>query len=423
MSPLKIYPKLNHPWTAYNMIQDYFTLAFKNLKHRGVRSWLTLLGIVIGVTAVVALISLGTGLKLAVASQFGVSTTEIITVQASGVQYGPPGSGAVKKLTTDDAQAIEKLSKVKLATSRNIRTIKFEYKDILIFAYTASMPNKEYRKFVEEEINAEPILGRLLKDEDIGKVVVGYNYYANDKGWGEKKLIPGKSVLLQDKDFEVVGVLEKKGSFILDNAIMMNEKDMKDLLDYGDEVDLIAVKPINKNEIEKAKEDIEKLMRKRRNVKIGEEDFEVSTPEASLSTVNSVLSGVQAFIVIIASISIFIGAIGIINTMTTSVLERKKEIGIMKAIGAKNNQIFLQFFVESGMLGLIGGIVGATLGTVLGVVGISGINSFLGSELKPSIDLWLISFALIGSFAIGAIAGIVPAMRAARQNPVEALKG
>lgn len=405
------------------MIGDYFALAFKNLKHRGIRSWLTLLGIFIGVTAVVALISLGSGLKLAVASQFGVSSTEIITVQASGIQYGPPGSGAVTPLNIKDVEAIEKLSSVKLAVRRNIRTIKFEYKDIVLFAYTASVADGEERKFIYEEMDAEPLMGRFLKDGDVGKVVVGYNYYAQDKGWGDKKLIPGKNILLQDKNFEVIGVMEKKGSFILDNAVMMNDKDMKDLLLYGDEVDLIAVQPTDKNKIDKTKEDIEKLMRKRRDVKVGEEDFEVSTPEASLSTVNSVLSGVQAFIVIIASISIFIGAIGIINTMTTSVLERKKEIGIMKAIGAKNSQIFLQFFIESGMLGLIGGIVGVVFGTILGVVGISGINNFLGADLKPSIDIFLISSALGGSFMIGAIAGIVPAMRAAKLNPVEALKG
>lgn len=404
------------------MIEDYFKLAFKNLKHRGVRSWLTLLGIIIGVTAVVALISLGTGLKLAVSSQFGVSATEVITVQASGVEYGPPGSGAVTPLDVKDVEAIEKLSSVKLATRRNVGTLKLEYKDVVDFSYTGSIADGDHRKFLYEIIDSKTILGRLLKDEDVGKVFIGYNYYAQDRGWGEKKLIPGKTILLQDKKFEVVGVLEKKGSFIFDNAIYMNNKDMESLLGYGDNVDVIVVQPTNKDLMDKTKEDIEKLMRKRRDVKVGEEDFTVSTPEALLSTVNSILGGVQAFIVIIASISIFIGAIGIINTMTTSVLERKKEIGIMKAIGAKNNQVFFQFFVESGMLGLIGGIAGATLGTLIGIVGISGINSFIGSELTFQIDIWLIALALIGSFSIGAIAGIIPAMNAAKQNPVDALK-
>jgi len=190
-----------------------------------------------------------------------------------------------------------------------------------------------------------------------------------------------------------------------------------------DDVDIIVAQPRDKNELDKTKEDIEKLLRKTRDVKIGEEDFEVSTPEASLATVNGILSGVQIFIALIAGISIFIGAIGIVNTMTTSVLERKKEIGIMKAIGARNSQIFFQFFVESGLLGLIGGIIGVIFGTLISLLGINALNNFLGAELKPVIDYLLIFYALFGSFLIGAIAGIIPAMNAAKQNPVEALRG
>jgi len=164
-------------------------------------------------------------------------------------------------------------------------------------------------------------------------------------------------------------------------------------------------------------------MREERDVKEGEEDFEVSTPEASLSTVNDVIFGIQVFIIIIALISVFVGAVGIVNTMTTSVMERKREIGIMKAIGARNEQIFLQFFIEAGLLGLIGGILGAIVGTLISILGILGINSFIGSELKPSIDFLLILFTLTFSFLIGAVSGIVPAMNAAKQNPVDALRG
>ena len=105
------------------MIQDYFFLAYKNLKHRGTRTWLTLLGIVIGVSAVVSLISLGNALQMAVSSQFGISETELISVQAGGISsYGPPGSGAVNPLTQDDLQAIKKISSVERAVGRNIET-------------------------------------------------------------------------------------------------------------------------------------------------------------------------------------------------------------------------------------------------------------------------------------------------------------
>jgi putative ABC transport system permease protein len=109
--------------------------------------------------------------------------------------------------------------------------------------------------------------------------------------------------------------------------------------------------------------------------------------------------------------------------MTTSVLERKKEIGIMKSIGARNEHIFMQFFIEAGLLGLIGGLVGAVFGTLIGIVGTLGINNFIGGELKPTVDFMLIFFSLLGSFLIGALSGIVPAMKASKQSPVDALRG
>jgi putative ABC transport system permease protein len=193
-------------------------------------------------------------------------------------------------------------------------------------------------------------------------------------------------------------------------------------MEIDDEVDVIAVQVKDKSLIDKTKADIERLVRKRRDVKEGQEDFEVSTPDAALESVNSILTGVQIFIVMIAMISIIVGAVGIINTMTTAVLERKKQIGIMKAIGARNEDIFLQFFIESGMMGLIGGMVGVIIGVVIGYIGTAGINSFIGSESSPQINFILIFLTLLGSFMIGSVAGIIPAMKAARQNPVDALR-
>jgi putative ABC transport system permease protein len=107
--------------------------------------------------------------------------------------------------------------------------------------------------------------------------------------------------------------------------------------------------------------------------------------------------------------------------MTTSVLERRREIGIMKSVGARNSQIFSQFFIESGFLGFIGGGIGVLFGVLLGYVGTITINNFIGAETQPEISFSLIFFSLFGSFLIGALAGIFPAMKAAKQNPVRAL--
>jgi len=229
--------------------------------------------------------------------------------------------------------------------------------------------------------------------------------------------------LIEGKKFEVVGVLDKQGSMIFDNLVLLNEEDAQKLFEYGDDVDIIGVLSRDKTDLAGTKEDIEKLLRERRDVKAGKEDFEVSTPEASLDQVNGILDGVKIFIAIVASISILIGAIGIINTMTTSVLERRREIGIMKAIGARNENIFFQFFVESSLLGLMGGIAGALFGTILGFIGTMGINAWIGTDVQPAISFSLIFFSLVGSFLLGGLAGISPAMKAARENPVEALRG
>lgn len=404
------------------MKREYWIISLKNLKHRGLRSWLTLLGIFIGVMAVVALIGLGNGLKAAVNAQFGVSSTEVISVQAGGLNaYGPPGSGAVDPLTTDDLNAIRRVNNVEFALRRNIENGDLEYNDRRIFGYATNILYGEERKFMYEILDVKPLKGKLLEDKDEGKVVLGNNFYTDNVGLG-KPVEVNDNIIIKGKRFEVIGILEKKGSFIFDNIVLMNDESLNDIMNYDDEIDIIAVKVKNKEVLEKTKEDIEEVMRKQRNVKEGQENFEVSTPQASLDTVNSVLLGIQIFIIMIAFISVFVGAIGIVNTMTTSVVERKREIGIMKAIGAKNSDIFYLFFIEAGLLGFIGGLIGVTLGTGITVAGIYGLNSFLGAELKPDINFLLIGITLLGSFVIGALSGIIPALRAAKENTVEAIR-
>lgn len=402
---------------------NYFRLAFRNLKKKGIRSWLTLLGIFIGILAVVSLITLGSAMKVAVNSQFGVSSTEVVSVQAGGLQYGAPGSSVTNPLTKEDVDAIDRLSTVEFAVGRNIQTVSFEYNDILQVNSVFTIPEGYEEEVYELAGDYEAYSGRLLKSGDNRKVFLGYNLMSGDKNGFGKDIIPGKDVLINSVSFKVVGILKKEGSFIADGTIFMYSEDLDALIDQNDEVDIIAVKVKSKDLVDQAKDEIEKLMRQRRNVDVGEEDFEVSTPESSLKQVNQVLGGIQAFIIIIASISILVGSIGIVNTMSTSVLERKKEIGIMKAIGARNDQVFMQFFVESGFLGLVGGAIGVVFGVLIGYVGTAGINNWIGSDIVPQISLGLIFFSLLGSFLIGALSGIVPAMQAAKQNPVDALRG
>lgn len=406
------------------MIKDYFTLAFKNLKRRGIRSWLTLIGILIGVAAVISLISLGNGLKEAVNSQFNVGSTQVITVQAGGITgYGPPGSGAINPLTQSDSDAIGKLGSVQASIPREIRGVKMEFNNKATFTFAATVPdNSQLENYMYEIADVKTISGKLIYQGDRDVIVIGNNFVDGTKNGLDRDLKVGDKVKINGKDFKIQGILGKQGSFIIDNAILMNEKDLQNLLGYGNQVDIIEVKVADESFMNQTENAIDNLMRQRRNVKVGQEDFEISTPQASLNSVNQILSGIQIFTIIIASISILVGAIGVTNTMMTSVLERKREIGIMKSIGARNEHIFYQFFIEAGLLGLVGGIIGILIGTGIGYIGTAVLNSFIGSSAQPQISFSLIILAMLGSFIIGSVAGIVPAMRAAKENPVEDIR-
>jgi putative ABC transport system permease protein len=404
------------------MIKDYFTLAIKNLRKRGIRSWLTLLGIVIGVAVVISLVFLGNGLKMAVMNQFGMEATEIISVQAGGIGgFGPPGTGVVNPLTIRDLEEIERLSSVRKSIRRNIGSVQASFQGNTRTIFVTNVPLEE-RRFIQEIANIEIERGRFFEGSDSRKVVLGYNFLVGKTSLTDKEILPGNRITINDERYEVIGITKRKGSFIQDNVIFMIDEDMQRILDYGDDIDIIAVQPENVQRMEYTVKDIEKALRRTRNVKEGGEDFDVSTPEASLASINEIITGVQIFIILVASISIFVGIVGIVNTMTTSVLERRRDIGIMKAVGAKNSQVFLQFFVEAGMLGLIGGIIGVLIGAALGWAGIFALGNFLATDLKLEIDWLVIGGVFVGSFLIGGLAGITPAMQAAKQNPVEALR-
>jgi putative ABC transport system permease protein len=401
---------------------EYIFLAFRNLKHRGIRSWLTLLGVFIGITAVISLITVSSGLKAAINAQFGVSSTQIITIQAGGLTgYGAPGTGVANPLTQEDAEKIEKLGTIETVLPRNIESIKVEFNDRVIFTSAVSIPEDKYKETYEmQELEIEK--GRFLGSGDSGNILLGNSLaYENSNGF-DKDIEPGDKVLIKDKRFKVVGIIKKKGSFLLDRVVMITHEDLEKLSGFGGNVDIIGAKVKDKDLMDKAKLEIEDLLRERRDVDKGEEDFSVSTPEATLETVNTILGGVQAFIVIIAGISIVVGAIGIVNTMATSVLERKREIGIMKSVGARNSDIFFQFFTESGLLGLVGGIIGVIIGFGIGTGGTLAINSLIGAEVSPQINIPLIIGSLVGSFLVGSVSGIIPALNAAKQNPVDALR-
>jgi putative ABC transport system permease protein len=402
------------------MLRDYVLLSLKGLKNRRLRSWLTMIGIFIGIAAVVSLIGLGEGLRTAIVSQFGFLGSDILTIQAAGLAIaGPPGTGAVTPLPPELAEKIEKVPGVEFAFNRWMRSGTLEFNDRQGIGYAISIPDGETRKVVYRIVNAKAEQGRLLKDGDNRKVLLGH-MFSEDTSFG---ISAGDRILINDVSFEVVGILKSSGNFLMDSAVLINDQPLLAITEPDDEVSLIVAKIKDPKDVDQVRADIEKLLRKERDVKEGEEDFSVQSPQQVIDSLNSALFGVQLFVYIIAGISIVVGGIGIMNTMYTAVVERTKEIGIMKAIGAQNNTIFLLFAFESGFLGSVGGGIGVLMGMGLAYGLAWAGRAALGADLiQATIGPALVIGALMFSFLIGMAAGVLPALQASKKHPVDAMR-
>ncbi|MDD5012098.1 MAG: ABC transporter permease [Candidatus Nanoarchaeia archaeon] len=402
------------------MKKDYFVLALGNLKHRGVRSWLTILGVFIGIAAVVALITLGNGLREVITDQFSTLSTDKLTILNAETGMGPPGSTAITKLNEHDVEIIGGVNGVDETIPRWIRIAEMEFNKNVNFGYLANIPNDAKQSEIIQE-NLEVEFGRWLKLEDRGKIILGA-HMAKEEVFG-KEVKAGDKILIKGKSFEVIGILKAASSFQVNAVVLMNEKDMKELLDINDEYDMIVVQVSDSEDTEIIAERIKNALRKDRNEDVGEEDFSVQTPLQAISGVNTILDIINLIVAGIAAISLIIGGMGIANTMYTSVLERTKEIGIMKSIGAKNKEVLYIFIIESGLLGLIGGIIGAVLGIGL-AFGISAVaNLAFGSEiLKVTLEYPLIFGSIAFAFIIGLLSGLMPSFQASKLKPVDALR-
>jgi putative ABC transport system permease protein len=261
----------------------------------------------------------------------------------------------------------------------------------------------------------------MLEIGESGKVVIGADFVR--RNLLNQEITVGKTLQINGEDYRIVGILKPLGSPTDDASVYLNDKDARELLNIPERVDYIYVKVGSGEDPIVVADSIERALRRERNVEKGKEDFSVQTFNQLIDTFNIVFGIVQAVVLGIAGISLLVGGIGIMNTMYTAVLERTKEIGIMKAIGAKNSDVMLIFLIESGMLGTVGGAIGIVIGMGLGKLVEIGATQALGTAmLRAYFPLYLIVGTLLFSFIVGSVSGLFPAMQAARMEPVEALK-
>jgi putative ABC transport system permease protein len=402
-------------------LKDFFVFALKGLLNRQLRSWLTMIGIFIGIAAVVSLISLGQGMQQAITAQFAALGTDKFMVMASG-GFGPPGMGVLEPVTKQDADLIRQVEGVKLVTQRIIKSARLEFDDEVAYNYITTIPeHKEEADLVQEANNLDIASGRFLKKGDKYKVIVGSDYA--ETGIFDKAMGLGDKLLIQDASFDIVGIIEKTGSPQTDSSVFIPEEAAKELYDMGDEVSVIVAQVANANNLDKIAENTERMLRKDRGLDEGKENFQVQTPQQILQSLNTVLFIVQAILVGIAAISLIVGGIGIMNTMYTAVIERTRDIGIMKSIGAKNSDVLLLFLIESGMLGTAGGAIGVVIGIMFSEIVAVGSRFALGTSLIDAQFPWyLLVGALAFAFVVGSVSGILPALQASRMQPVEALR-
>ena len=403
-------------------MKDFFFLAIAHLRHHQKRTWLTMIGIFIGVAAVVALVSLGQGLQDSIHQQFSTFGVDKIIITGKSAGFGHPGSTAAGHVTKEDLTLVAKSPGIAQAAGRIVKPVSVEFNNAVRITFVASLPDKAEEYALIREVNSlRAEQGRLLKAGDKRKAMVGYDLA--HKGIFSRTIEVGSKLLLAGKEYTVVGIADKLGDPGRDNAIYLMEKELRSLLSIPHEYSALLVQTAQGENPVAVADAIKRAMRRNRHQQEGKEDFDVQTSEEILRQLTTILQIVTAVLGGIAAVSLLVGGIGIMNTMYTAVLERTRDIGVMKAIGATNRDILSLVLIESGLLGMVGGMIGVVLGAALS----KGVEMIAASMWGPnllhaSVPWYLMLSALLFSFLIGTVSGALPARQAAQLKPSEALR-
>jgi putative ABC transport system permease protein len=400
--------------------KEYFSFALKSIRRRRVRSWLTMIGIFIGIASVVSLIALGQGVKKAVIGQFDVLGKDKLFLS--------PGSDLLSSyavgnsfFTEKELALVEKSPGVSRATGMVYSFSAAKYKNEIKYTTVMGLPtdeNPEYLKALNIQIHE----GRFIKDGEKGKAIIG-SLLVLPKEFFQKAANIGDSIEINGNKFEIVGIMAPIGNPVDDSSILISLSEAQEILGKQGQIDMIVAQATDISRMNSTSTAITKALRRYRGLREGDEDFSIATSEQLIDSFNVVLDVVQFVVLGIAAISLVVGGIGIMNTMYTSVLERTKDIGIMKAVGAKNSDILFIFLIEAGILGIAGGLIGLGLGIGLAKF----FEAVAAVALKTNLlvaqfSITLIIGSLLFSFFVGVLSGILPAKQASGMKVTESIR-
>ena len=401
--------------------------ALNMVIHSKLRSWLTILGIVIGVGSVIAIMSLGEGLQQSMDAQMSGLGGDIVTItpgfsksrtigpgKMSSASSGTPATEEEVVLDKIDVQALKGIPDIELIDTNIRGNVKIYYLGKSGSVTLTGVNQKVWSKITTTEIRD----GRMLGSADMNVIIIGARLADS---YFDKPIGINKMVNIEDKAFRVVGILDDSST----NIIMPLQMAYQVLDEKENGIyDSIVVKIKNEEKLDIVIEKIEHKLMMTRHVTEKDRDFTVSSSKQFQEMRSEMLGSMTLFLTAIAAVSLLVGAVGIANTMFTSVLEKTKEIGIMKAIGARNKDILLIFLLNAGLIGLVGGLIGVVFGVML-----SGFAPMLmgsmpmakgGSVAVVSMDS--VVMALSVAVIIGVISGVVPAYNGSKLKPVDALR-
>ena len=407
--------------------RTYLKLATNILIHSKIRSWLTIIGIVIGVGSVVTIMALSDSMEADMEERLADLDLTLITVtpgytQAmSGFRGGGGGFGG--STSSSDAELTDK----DIMATKLVENIDYIYGqisgsnlDVYFMGETAGLSVTGVDPQVwQYTVTYEVESGRLLEATDNNVVVIGYRiaHEMYDQEIGLNRIIA-----IEGRSYRVVGILADGES---DSAIIMPIDSAVDIIDDAepDVYDSIIVKADSVDNVETVVYDIEeKLMISRHVMNDDDRDFSVSDSLSMAESFSEMMASFTIFLGAIAGVSLVVGSVGIANTMFTSVLERTKEIGTMKAIGAKNSDILMIFLFNSALVGFVGGVLGILLSLILTsffpYLGLPMTRSSTGMTVAPDLMALGIGIAMI----IGILSGLIPAYNASKMKPVDALR-